>query len=114
ELLHLEPAVILHDLIEDVLHDMGIDQVAFRFDHFLEWHQTSIVAAARMWLPPEPGRLVRRALPDSSGQAGSGRGRGKMPSTDRGRACGQSCAAAPRSWLLGRSASRGPAGCRPR
>ena len=39
ELLHFEAAVILHDLIEDVLHDVGVDQVAFRFDHFLKWHR---------------------------------------------------------------------------
>ena len=31
--------LILHHLVEDVLHDVGVDQVAFRFDHFLEWHQ---------------------------------------------------------------------------
>ena len=45
ELLHFEAAAILHDLIEDVLHDMGVDQVAFGFDHFLEWHRVTIVAA---------------------------------------------------------------------
>ena len=43
EFLYFEPAVILHDLVEDVFHDMGIDQVAFRFDHFVKWHQSFIV-----------------------------------------------------------------------
>ena len=47
ELFHFEAAVILHDLVEDVLHDVGVDQVAFRFDHFLKWHRTSIVAARK-------------------------------------------------------------------
>ncbi len=36
EFLYFEPAVVFHDLVEDVLHDVGIDQVAFRFDHFLK------------------------------------------------------------------------------
>jgi hypothetical protein len=48
ELLHFEPAVVLHDLVEDVLHDVGVDQMAFGFDHFLKWHRTSIVAAAAL------------------------------------------------------------------
>jgi hypothetical protein len=39
ELLHFEPAAILHDLVEDVLHDVGIDQVALCLDHFLKWHR---------------------------------------------------------------------------
>ena len=43
ELLHLESAAVLHDLVEDVLHDMGVDQVALGFDHFVEWHRNSIV-----------------------------------------------------------------------
>jgi hypothetical protein len=51
ELFHLEPAVILHDLVKDVFHDVGVDQVAFGFDHFLKWHRTSIVAAARAGQP---------------------------------------------------------------
>ena len=38
ELLHFEAAVILHDLVEDVLHNVRVDQVAFGFDHFLDWH----------------------------------------------------------------------------
>ncbi len=45
ELFHFEAAAVLHDLIEDVLHDVGVDQVAFGFDHFLEWHRVTIVAA---------------------------------------------------------------------
>ena len=44
ELLHFEAAVVLDHLIEDVLHDVGVDQVAFGFDHFLERHRSNIVA----------------------------------------------------------------------
>ena len=40
ELFHFEAAVMLHDLVEDALHDVGIDQVAFGFDHFLKWHRS--------------------------------------------------------------------------
>ena len=40
KLLHFEPAAVLHDLVEDVFHDMGIDEVAFRFDHFLKGHRS--------------------------------------------------------------------------
>ncbi len=44
ELLHFEAATVFHDLVEDVLHDVGVDQVAFGFDHFLKWHRNPIVA----------------------------------------------------------------------
>ena len=39
ELFHLESGVVLHHLIEDVLHDMGVDQVAFGLHHFLKLHR---------------------------------------------------------------------------
>ena len=35
ELFHFEAAVMFHHLVEDVLHHVGIDQVAFRFHYFL-------------------------------------------------------------------------------
>ena len=35
KLFHLEAAVMLHHLVEDVLHHVGVDQVAFGFDDFL-------------------------------------------------------------------------------
>src|ERR1035438_4997394 len=35
KLFHLEAAVMLHHLVEDVLHHVGVDQVALRFDDFL-------------------------------------------------------------------------------
>ena len=60
ELLHFEPAVILHDLIEDVLHDMGVDQVAFGFDHFLKWHQNTIL---RLRPPLYSKGMIRALLP---------------------------------------------------
>ena len=34
ELLHLEAAVEFHDRVEDLLHDMRVDQVPFGFDNF--------------------------------------------------------------------------------
>ena len=36
ELLDLEPALVFHDLVEDLLHDVGVDQMSFRFHHFVE------------------------------------------------------------------------------
>ena len=38
ELIHLEAAVELDDLIEDALHQVRIDQVAFGLDNFLHCH----------------------------------------------------------------------------
>ena len=35
ELLHFEPALMLYHRIEDLLHQVRIDQMAFGFDHFL-------------------------------------------------------------------------------
>ena len=35
ELLDFEAAAELDDRVEDLLHDVGVDQVALRFDHFL-------------------------------------------------------------------------------
>ena len=40
ELFHFEAAAVLDHLIEDVLHDVGVDQVAFGFHHFLNWHES--------------------------------------------------------------------------
>jgi len=40
KLLHFEPAALRDDLVEDVFHDMGIDEVAFGFDHFLKGHRS--------------------------------------------------------------------------
>jgi hypothetical protein len=34
---------VLHHLIEDVLHHVGVDQVAFGLHHFLELHRNLIV-----------------------------------------------------------------------
>ena len=39
EFFDFEPAAELDHLIENLLHDMGIDQVALSFDDFLEWHE---------------------------------------------------------------------------
>ena len=62
ELLHFEPAVMLHDLVEDVLHDVGIDQVAFGFDHFLDWHTDYYCnGVERRALQLMPARLSPRA-----------------------------------------------------
>src|ERR1035441_8453658 len=72
ELLHFETAVVLHDLVEDVLHDVGVDQMAFGFDHFLKWHRTSIVAAAALgagiagvmyWVSCGPARRAKDFSP---------------------------------------------------
>ena len=49
ELVHFEAAVEFHDLIEDVLHHVRIDQVPFGLDYFLQWHgeyQFSVTAVA--------------------------------------------------------------------
>ena len=35
ELFHFEAALVLDYLVEDVLHHVGVDQMALRFDHFL-------------------------------------------------------------------------------
>ena len=35
ELFHFEAAMVLDHFVEDVLHHVGIDQMALRFDHFL-------------------------------------------------------------------------------
>ena len=35
KLFHLEAAMMLDHLVEDVLHHVGVDQVALRFDDFL-------------------------------------------------------------------------------
>jgi hypothetical protein len=47
ELVHLEAAMEFHDLIEDALHHVRIDQVSFGLDYFLQWHgnyQFSVLA----------------------------------------------------------------------
>ena len=36
--------LILDHRVEDLLHDVGVDQVAFGLDHFLKWHRNLIVA----------------------------------------------------------------------
>ena len=36
ELLHFETAVVFDHRVEDLLHDVRVDQVAFGLDHFLE------------------------------------------------------------------------------
>src|ERR1035438_3135111 len=52
KLFHLEAAVMLHHFVEDVLHYVGVDQVAFRFDNFLYRHKRFLVA----WGPRAPPR----------------------------------------------------------
>jgi hypothetical protein len=51
ELLHFETAVGFDHLVEDLLHDVRIDQVAFGLDDFLKWHETTSL----------PGRTARLA-----------------------------------------------------
>jgi hypothetical protein len=41
ELLHFETAARFDYLVEDLLHDVGIDQVAFGLDDFFKWHETT-------------------------------------------------------------------------
>jgi hypothetical protein len=33
---------VLDHFVEDLLHDVGIDEVAFGFDHFVELHTISL------------------------------------------------------------------------
>ena len=42
EMLHLEAAFVLNNGVEDLLHDVGVNQVAFRFHHLLEGHCNGI------------------------------------------------------------------------
>ena len=45
KLLDFEPAAELDHLIEDLLHDVGIDQVALGLDNFLKLHEVLILPA---------------------------------------------------------------------
>src|SRR5262249_32964348 len=40
ELLDFEAAVVFDHLVEDLLHDVRVDQMALRLDYFLEWHRS--------------------------------------------------------------------------
>ena len=48
ELFHFETAVRFDHLVEDLLHDVGIDQVAFGLDDFFKWHETTSLLCARL------------------------------------------------------------------
>ena len=66
ELLHFKTAVRFDDLVEDLLHDVGIDQVAFGLDDFLKWHETtSLLVAARDVPIGACGREARGATPEN-------------------------------------------------
>src|SRR5580658_6259154 len=41
ELLHFEAAARFDHFVEDLLHDVRIDQVAFGLDDFFKWHETT-------------------------------------------------------------------------
>ena len=47
KLFHFEAAVILDHFVEDLLHHMGVDQVALGFDYFLKVHRSFILTTAR-------------------------------------------------------------------
>jgi hypothetical protein len=41
ELFDFKTAVRFDHLVEDLLHHVGIDQVAFGLDNFFKWHETT-------------------------------------------------------------------------
>jgi len=43
ELLDFEAAVVFDDLVEDLLHDVRVDQVALGLDYFLKLHRNLIL-----------------------------------------------------------------------
>ena len=50
ELLHFEATVRLHYFVEDPLHHVGVDQMAFGFNYFLERHELPVYLARPFWL----------------------------------------------------------------
>ena len=45
ELLHFEATIRLHHFVEDPLHHVGVDQMAFGFNYFLERHELPVYLA---------------------------------------------------------------------
>ena len=63
ELLDFETAVRFDHLVEDLLHDVGIDQVAFGLDNFFKWHETtSLLSPVPRQPAADPPRAGRRNI----------------------------------------------------
>src|SRR6516225_11276897 len=57
ELLHFEAGTVFHHFVKDILHNVGINQVAFRLNDFLKLHRSFIVRDRGKTTGTPPGAL---------------------------------------------------------